>query len=144
MALIDIDGALIQAYIDIGLGIETAYENVEFTPPTDGSAWAAVFIVPAVTDFNSLGVNGTDLHTGFMQVDFSVPHGKGRSDLLSYAQSIYDEFTGGKGYTLNSQNVRIGSDGGPTVERSSVREVDGWMRISMSVHWQAETIRPTI
>ena len=139
MALIDIDGALIQAYIDIGLGLETAYENVEFTPPTDGSAWVAVFIVPAVTDFNSLGVNGTDLHEGFMQIDFNVPHGTGRATLLGYAESLRNEFVGGKAYTLNSQNTRI-----TTVERSSVREVDGWMRLSMTVNWEAETVRPTI
>ena len=138
MALIDIDGALIQAYIDIGLGLDTAYENVELTPPI-AEDWAAVFIVPAVTDFNSLGVNGTDLHTGFMQIDFNVPHGTGRAQLLSYAQSIRNEFVGGKGYVLNSQRTRI-----TTVERSSVREVDGFMRLSMTVNWESETVRPTI
>ncbi len=139
MALIDIDGALIHGYIDIGLGLDTAYEGEEFPPPTDGSDWAAVFILPAVTDFNSLGVNGTDLHEGFMQIDFNTPHGKGRAQLLSYAQSVRDEFVGGKAYTLNSQRTRI-----TTVERSSVREVDGFMRLSMTVNWEADTVRPTI
>jgi len=141
VALIDIDGALIQGYIDIGLGLETAYENVENPdlPPTDSSDWAAVFILPATSDFNSLGVNGTDLHTGFMQVDFSVPHGTGRDSLLSYAQSVRDEFVGGKPYTLNSQRTRI-----TTVERSPIRTVDGWTRISMTINWEAETVRPSV
>ena len=139
MALIDIDGALIQGYLDIGLGLDTAYEGEEFTDHAPEDDWAAVFIVPATSGFNSLGVNGTDLHEGFMQIDFNIPHGKGRADLLSYAQSVRDEFVGGKAYTLNSQNTRI-----TTVERSSVREVDGWMRISMTVNWESETVRPTI
>ena len=139
MSLIDIDGALIQAYIDLGIGLATAYENEEFTPPTTGPDWAAVSIVPASIDYNSLGENGEDLHTGFMQVDFNTKHGTGRAALIGYAQTLRDGFIGGKGYTHNSQNVRI-----DTVERSSVREVDGWMRISITVNWEATTIRPTI
>ena len=139
MALIDIDGALIKGYTDLSMGLDTAYEGEEFAPPTNGDDWAAVFIVPAVTDFNSLGVNGTDLHTGFMQIDFNTKHGTGRSALIAYAQTIRDEFVGGKGYTRSTQNVRI-----TNTERSSVREADGWMRLSVTVNWEAETTRPTI
>ena len=139
MSMILIDGALIQGYVDLAMGLSTAYEGEEFAPPTDGSDWAALFIVPAVIDFNSLGVNGTDLHTGFMQIDFNVPHGKGRAALIGYAQTIRDEFTGGKTYTKSTQNVRI-----TNTERSSVREEDGWMRLSVTVNWEAETIRPAI
>ncbi len=227
MGLIDIDGALIQAYIDIGLGLATAYEGEEFDHPTAGSQatitastisaaaadnsfndsasgfitagfgvgqkvmitgftgdtnnnideaiitavvagkitiggtdgdvivndaagesvtiktvgsdWAAVFMLPGVTDFNSLGDNGEDLHLGIMQIDFNTPHGEGRAALIAYAQQVRDEFVGGKGYVRNSQNVRI-----DTVERTAVTEADGWMRISVSVNWEAVTIRPAI
>jgi len=139
MSILDIDGALIQAYVDLGLGLSTAYENAHFVPPTDGSAWAAVFIVPAVTDFFTLGSNGEDLHTGFMQIDFNVAHGTGRAALVGYYNSVRASFIGGKAFTKNSQSVQI-----TTVERSSVREADGWMRLSVTVNWQAETIRPTI
>lgn len=139
MALIDIDGALITGYINIGLGLSTAYEGEEFTPPTDGSDWAAVFILPATSEPTSMGVGGMDEHTGIMQVDFSTKHGTGRATLLGYVQSMRDEFVVGKGYTRNSQAVEITS-----VERSPVREIDGWMRVSVSVNWLARTIRPAI
>ncbi len=227
MALIDIDGALIQAYINIGLGLATAYEGEEFDHPTAGSQatitaitisaaaadnsfndsasgfvtagfavgqlvtisgftgdtannitgagitrvvagkisiggtdgdvivndaagesvtiqtvgkdWAAIFILPATSDIITLGDSGEDQHLGIMQIDFSVPHGKGRAALLGYVQSIRDEFIGGKGYIQNSQRVRI-----ETVERSPVTESDGWMKISVSVNWEATTIRPAI
>jgi hypothetical protein len=141
MSMLDIDGALIQGYIDMALSLETAYENAENTsiPPTDGTDWAAVFIVPALIDFNSLGVNGTDLHEGFMQIDFNTKHGTGRATLLGYAQACRDEFVGGKGYTKNAQNVRI-----TNTERSPIRTADGWTRLSVTVNWEAETIRPTI
>jgi hypothetical protein len=139
MSMLDIDGALIQAYVDLGMGLSTAYEGVHFDPPKDGTDWASVFIVPATIDYNSLGNNGEDIHIGFMQIDFNVEHGVGRAALLGYAQQIRDEFTGGKGYTQNSQNVRI-----DTVDRTAVRESDGWMTISVTVNWEATTIRPTI
>ena len=139
MALIDIDGALIAAYIALGMGLETAYEGEEFSPPRDGSDWASLFIVPATSEFNSLGVNGTDLHTGFMQIDFNTKHGTGRAALLGYVETIRAEFVGGKAFTQNSQSTRI-----DTVERSAVREVDGFMRISVTVNWEAETIRPAV
>lgn len=140
MSVLDIDGALIQAYIDLDLGLSTAYEGVEFEPPTtNGAKWASVFIVPAVTDFNSLGSNGTDLHTGFMQIDFNVKPGIGRALLVGYYDTIRASFIGGKAFTQNSQSVRIN-----TVERSSIRSVGGWNRISITINWEAETIRPTI
>jgi hypothetical protein len=139
MTMLTIDGALITAYIAVGLNLSTAYEGEDFTPPKDGSSWASLTIVPAVIDYNSLGVNGTDLHTGFMQVDFNVKQGTGRAVLLGYAESMRAQFVGGKGFTLTGQNVRI-----TTVDRSPVRAVDGWQRISVTVNWEAETIRPTI
>lgn len=138
MALIDIDGALIQAYVDLAIGLDTAYENVAFTPPDDGSDWAKVSIVPAVVDYASLGSGGQDLHEGFMQIDFKTPHGKGRAGLVAYAQTIIDEFVGGKSYTQNSQNVRI-----DTVDRSQIVEEDGFMSISITVNWDSIVIRPT-
>lgn len=139
MSTLDIDGALIQGYIDLGLGLSTAYENASFPPPTDGSDWAAVFIVPAATDFFTLGANGEDLHTGFMQIDFNTKHGTGRAALVGYYDSVRASFIGGKSFTQNSQSVQI-----LTVERSPVRESDGWMTLSVTINWQAETIRPTI
>ena len=115
---------------------DSAGESV--TIKTTGKNWAALTIVPAVIDYQSLGTGGTDLHTGFMQIDFSVKHGTGRAVLVGYAQTIRDEFVGGKGYTQNTQRVRI-----DTVDRSGVRESNGWMVLSVSVNWSSETIRPT-
>ena len=140
MTALNIDGALIAGYVALGLGLSTAYEGEDFTPPTSASAkWAAVFIVPAVTDFFTLGSNGEDLHTGFMQIDFNVKHGTGRAVLVGYYDAVRAAFIGGKAFTQSSQSVQITS-----VERSPIREEGGWMRLSVTVNWQAETIRPTI
>ena len=139
MSMIDIDGALIQAYIDLGLGLATAYEGEHFKPPTNGADWARLFIVPADSSPATLGVNGEDFHTGFMQVDFNTELGNGRAALIAYAQAMRDEFVAGKGYTRDSQNVRVVS-----TQRSSIREVDGYLRLSVTVFFEAATIRPEI
>lgn len=136
MSLINIDGALIAAYIALNNGLETAYEGEDFTPPSDGSDWAAVHIVPALTDFQSLGAGGTDLHEGFMQIDFNTIPGTGRAALIGYAQAIRDEFIGGKSYTRSGQAIRI-----TNTERSPITVSGGFMRISVTVNWQAETAR---
>ncbi len=139
MSLINIDTALIQAYISLAMGLSTAYEGEHFEPPTDGSAWASVFIVPSIIDVGSLGAGGQDHHRGFMQIDFNVKHGTGRATLVGYAQTLRTAFITGKTYTSNSQNVQITS-----VDRSGVREIDGWMRISVTINWIAATARPAI
>lgn len=138
MSLVDIDGALVQGYLDMSLGLSTAYEGRQFEP-TAATNWAAVFIVPASTTVDSLGAGGMDLHTGFMQIDFNIPPDKGRAQLITYAQACRAQFVAGKGFSRNSQYVRIVS-----TERSQIRRVDAWMRISVTVNWEAETIRPEI
>lgn len=139
MAFVDIDGALIQAYINLGLGLPTAYEGQEFDPPNDFSDWAQVRSLPAGTEVASLGVNGIDRHTGILDIQFATAPGKGTSALLGYAEAIRNEFVAGKDYTLNGQVVK--SEG---VDRSQIIEVDGWLRITASVKWVADTIRPII
>lgn len=137
MSLLSIDGALIQAYLDLCLDLPTAYEGVHFKPPE--SDWAAVFIVPASSDPATLGVNGSDRHTGFMQIDFNTEQGSGRATLIDYAQTVRDAFVAGKWFTQDGQNVRITS-----VSRTNIREVDGWMRLTVTVNFEADTIRPEI
>lgn len=139
MSAIEIDGALIQGYIDLNLGIETAYENRNFKPSGDDGHWAKVSIVPAITEVFTMGVNGSDLHSGFMQIDLNVPENTGRGALVAYYDTFLINWPVGKVFIKNSQTVRVTS-----VERSAVRNVDGWSRLSVTVNWEAETIRPSI
>lgn len=138
MSLINIDGALIQAYIDIGQALSTAYEGAEFKPPSN-TDWAAVFIVPASTAPSSSWISGDDEHLGFMQIDYNTRPGKGRASLIAYAQQALDQFVAGKSFTRSSQYVTIES-----ASRSQIREVDGYLRVSVTINWIARTTRPEI
>jgi len=138
MSLINMDGALIQAYVSANLGLSTAYEGADFTPPASAD-WAAVSILPASTAPVTLGKLGEDEHLGIMQIDFSSRPGRGRATLIGYAQSILTAFVAGKSFSRSGQYVTIES-----VSRSPIRQVDGWLRVSVSISWIARTIRPEI
>jgi hypothetical protein len=139
MSIQDLDRALVQGYLDMNLGLDTAYDNVKMTPPEDGSDWARLTMVPAVISPSSLGAGGRDLHSGFMQIDFNLSHNTGRNGFLVYADTVRQQFVTGKGFTYDGTTVRITS-----VDRSNVRTVDGYARMSVTINWESEETRPTI
>jgi len=138
MSLIDIDGALIQAYQDMNLDLPTGFEGMHFDPPTN-SHYAMAFIVPAGSDPATLGVSGTDRHTGFMQIDFYADLRDGRATLVGYAQAVRDQYVAGKWFTRNGQNVRV-----VRVDRTGIRQDDGKLRLTVTVFFEADTTRPEI
>jgi hypothetical protein len=139
MTVAQMDSALVSAYQAVGLGLPTSYPGEEFEPPTDGSDWAKVHQLPSGTSQASTGSGGWDRHQGIFQVDFNTELGSGRDTLLTYAQAILDYFFAGRRFNYGGQVVRIS-----IAERSNIREVDGYQRISVSVYWFAHTIRPTL
>ncbi|KAF1710301.1 hypothetical protein CSC70_06300 [Pseudoxanthomonas kalamensis DSM 18571] len=116
-----------------------AAEGFTFTPPTSGS-WAQLTHLPAGAAVSSLGVNGMDEHVGVYQIDVSVPEvgGNPRADLLAVADTVRAYFVAGREFTHLTQGVRV-----VRAERSQIRRVDGWQRISVSVTYSAFSIRPS-
>lgn len=131
-----INGALVTAYQAAGLGLSTAYEGKDFTP-TPGTAWAAVFNLPAGTEVSTLGAAGEDMHLGVFQVDVNVPENTGTAILLQHAQSLRAYFYAGRTVSYGGQNVRIRN-----AERGAIRREDGWLRVSVSIGYWAWTARP--
>jgi hypothetical protein len=136
MSMKNINSALTQAYIDLGLGLTTAYEGVQFDPAgvTD---WAAVNVIPAINAIASLGVGGEDEEEGIFQLTFHVEQGKGTSKLLDWADTVQSNFIAGQGYTYGDTTVLIRS-----VERTGIQTNDGWETIILSVNWFARFTRP--
>jgi hypothetical protein len=138
MSIANIDKALVDAYIDIGQNLATAYEGIHFEPPHNAD-WAALFVLPAGSPPATLGVGGQDEHIGILQIDYNIKPGVGRSQLYTYAQAALDKFVAGRSFSSSGQYVTIESSG-----RTSIRAVDGWLRMSVSVNWLARTTRPEI
>ena len=135
MSLADINAALVVAYQGAALGLPTAWEGVDFTPPAD-AAWAQLYLLPAPTSIDTLGPGGLDLHTGIFQVDLSVPQNTGTGVLLGYADTLRAVFKAGNTAIHNSQSVLI-----LDCSRSKLTQAAGWLTVSMSISWRAYTAR---
>lgn len=137
MSQLSIQNALVGAYIDGGLGIDTAYEGMQFKPGEN--AWASVFMLPAGAGPATLGVGGEDEHTGIMQIDINVRQGFGTAQMLELSQQVLDVFVSGRRFTCDNQSVLIAS-----ASRNPIRNIDGWLRGGVSVNWLARTTRPEV
>jgi len=136
MSLANINGALITAYQAAALGLGTAYEGKDYQP-TPGTAYAAVWNLPAAADVDTLGSGGQDKHVGVFQVDINVPENTGTAVLLQHAQTLRAYFYAGRTVSYGGQDVRI-----TKAERSSIRRNGGYMTLSVSVTYWAWTARP--
>jgi hypothetical protein len=140
-----IDTALLQGLQSLALtdpggsALPIAWPNEPFDPPEDGSDWAATFQLPAPTETASLGVGGWNRLRGVLQVDLNTKPGTGTSTVFGYVDQILALFVPGKDFASGGQSVKVRQ-----VDRSSIREIDGWARVSVSISWQALTIRPAI
>jgi hypothetical protein len=135
MSLTDINAALVVAYQGASLGLPTAWEGVDFTPPAD-AAWAQLWMLPAPVSIDTLGANGLDLHTGVLQIDLNVPQNTGTGALLGYADTLRSAFKAGNNTTHNGQSVLI-----LDCSRSRLTQAAGWLTVSMSITWRAYTAR---
>lgn len=138
MSALKINAALVAAYRAILPTLPTAFEGVTFTS-TVGSKWGQVANLRAGADVASLGVGGLDEHTGVLQIDISVPENTGTAALLRDADTLRAYFIAGRHFTYQDQTVRV-----RRADVSSIRRVDGWLRISVSVTYSAFTTRPEI
>jgi hypothetical protein len=136
MSLALINGALVTAYQAVSLGLSTAYEGKDFKPAA-GTAWAAVFNLPASTVVDTLGAGGQDVHDGVFQIDINVPENLGTAVLLQHAQSLRAYFYAGRTVSYSGQDVRIRG-----ASRGAIRREGAWLRLSVSVSYWAWTARP--
>ena len=133
MTISKVHSALIDAYQDMDLGLPTAYETRDFTPPA-GQPAAYLVTLPATLDPSTLGAAGLDLYVGIFQIDFSVPENTGTGKLLQWADAVRAYFYAGRTLHYNGQAVRVRK-----TEPSSIRRTEGGGRfvITLSVRWNA-------
>lgn len=144
MSFQETNSALTQAYLDIGLPVETFYEGMPGDPPKTGD-WAVLSIIPATNNVVSLGVGGEDEEQGIMQIDLYTEQGHSTDKLLTWANAIQTAMVAGSSFVNGSTTVWIGSSGaGESVVRTPIRPEGGWMRIVVSVYYQSRFERPVI
>lgn len=139
MSEIKINAALVSGLTAAALGISTANEGKNFTPPVVSVPWAAWFNLPAGTDVASLGAGGMDETVGVFQVDLNYPLNDGTANILAAVQKLRDYFVAGRRLVNQGQCVRV-----ERVTRNNIRPVNGWQQINVSIYYSANTIRPEV
>lgn len=75
-------------------GIPVAWENVPFTPPSDGF-YLAVHDMPATPRTLDLGLR-CRIYSGVYQINVVAPVGKGRTDVVALADRVAELFPEGR------------------------------------------------
>lgn len=117
------------------LATATAFENVSFTPPSSG-LWYSVFYVPNVPAVSTLGDDGEDEVTGFLQIDINAPLGTGEKATNDKVDALRNVFTAGARAIYQGQEVVVVSCG-----RSSGRTIDSCFRVSVTIQFRANMQR---
>jgi len=114
------------------------WENAKFDP-SGKTKWASVFFVPNEPVPVTLGEQGTDRQTGFLQIDFNVPQDTGTGAMRAWANAARQTFVAGKSFTENGQIVIVMSAGtGPG------RNVDNWFRKSVTIAFRTDFQRASL
>lgn len=134
----DIERGLMQSLIDCDLQLPISQENVEFSKPTDGSPWAAVWVMypPSNVRPVTCGDLGEDEHVGIMQIDLNYPLREGVAAQRLKADELARFYVAGRRMISGMATVEVTS-----CSKSSGREAEGWWRISMTVAWRARLPR---
>ncbi len=142
MADSDAEKALLtaaKAFLDAqGFDGNINWENDGFDP-SGNSPWASVFFVPNQPDPVTLGVQGSDRQTGFLQIDFNISQGEGSGKMRTWTNAVRQTFVAGKSFTENGQIVIVSSVG-----YSAGRNVDNWYRKSVTIAFRTDLQRASI
>jgi hypothetical protein len=102
MSIINIRAALETALNNITPAIQTAWENVPFTP-TLGTPFQRCYLLMAEPDNSEFGVNYYEI--GYMQVDLYYPLNNGSIDAMTRAELIKTTFT--RGNSFNNSGIYV-------------------------------------
>lgn len=145
MADADAQGALLSAaytFLTTGanaLGAsDISWPNVAFDS-AGKSLWASVHFVPNDPTPVSLGNQGLDRGTGFMQIDLNVPVNTGDVTLRAMENKGRAFFIVGKTFTQSGQAVRVISCG-----MSPGRIVDNFWRKHLTIAYRTDFTRTSI
>jgi len=131
MTVYDTHQTLMQSLEDLALGLDTAYENADFTPP-DNALWLAATIIPAGVDSLMKDSLGLDDRVGIFQISIYAPSGTGTGESLRLAETLTNYYKHG----LQLDDVFIAASG-----RNGGRNTDAWYIIDVSINYTATTQR---
>jgi hypothetical protein len=130
--LVNVQATVVQSYLDGGFGLSTAYEGFTFTPvyPTP---WARLWWLPVSRNQR---LQTIDRVLGILQVDLSYERDQGTAAIRGKAAEVMAYYAPHRSFTSNAQTIAVRS-----TEESSLREAEGWQRMSVSITFKAAVTR---
>lgn len=128
-----ISSALVASYLEADLypAAKTEMEGRTFTPVT-GQAWAAITDLPSGNEPAAFGgVNPTE-RTGYMQIDFNHPAGKGTGPAMVDVDKAMAFYKPGRIFEYQGQRLKVRK-----AQRSPIRIEAPWLTISVLVYYTA-------
>lgn len=132
-----INAALVRAWQAGGIAFPTAYEGKSFNPPDD-APWAALYMLPAGAAPAAIGLHAPIERVGILQIDLNYPLDTGAPVILKDADTVSSRFMPGTSYDFDGTKVNI-----ERCSRSSIRQSEGWLTVSLSVRWRSWQHRVT-
>ncbi len=133
MSLPQIRRALEKHLAALTPGVPTAWDNVSFSPPADGSVYQEARFVPNEPNGEMMD-SLTYIEQGFMQVALFYPQGKGPRDAENRVDALRTHFR--RGTTLVEGGVSTIITRVPTV--AAAVPADGQWRVPVTIYWQAQ------
>ena len=124
-----IRAALELALASLAPAIDTAWQNVPYTPVT-GRPYQAAYLLPAEPNNHSMG-DGSRQESGIFQVNLMYPPGQGTSVAGARAEMIRELFHRGAGFTKGDLTVQIER----TPEIADGREDDDRWMVPVKIRW---------
>ena len=109
-------------------GIPVAWENVPFTPPSDG-LYLAVHDMPATPRTVDLGLR-CRIYSGVYQINVVAPAGTGRADVVTLADSVAELFP--EGQEIEGRGFTCWIDQTPGVFRGITTSVSYTVPVSLN------------
>lgn len=132
MSQVTIKSLLEKALNALSVGLDTAFENVPFSP-TNGVPHQRVFILPSQTQNPTMG-DGFKRESGVMQVTLCYPSNAGAGAALERAEALRLGFK--RGTTFTQGTLRVLIDSSPYVSQGAS---DGaWYMVPVSIPYVAD------
>lgn len=137
MSVGDIRSALAQSFEDGNFSLPIVYENTDDYSPQASQPWCEFYFVPNSPVALTLGDEGQNEHTGFVQINLNYPLNSGIGDSMDKVEAIMTAFKIGSDHTHNSQTVTVTKCG----QNRGGQTKDGFYQSIISIEWRALTPR---
>ena len=130
-----IRSALVQTFRG-GIALPGVYENAKYNSQAD-TPWFEFFFIPNPPVVSTLGDQGSDEHTGIVQVNLNYPINDGSGAALQKVDEVRALFKAGSKHIFDGQTVTAISCG----QNGTGQIVNGFYQTTLTIQYRALTPR---